>query len=194
MHDFNYNVIKKQYGERAKLLFTDTDSLCYEIETEDIYDNMYNNKALYDLSDYSDDHDYYKNNNLSIDVTNKKVIGKFKDETDDIPIIEFIGLRSKMYNIKLLNEKEKKRTKSVKKNVINNDIKHVNYKNVINGDGKYGFYENSLVNVIRSKFHDLYTYTLNKIGLSTFDDKRYVLNYGKDTLAHGHYKINVNNN
>ena len=98
-----------------------------------------------------------------------------------------------MYIIQLLNEK-KKRAKGVKQNVVSNDIKHVNYKNVINGDGKYGFYENSLMNVIRSKFHDLYTYTLNKIGLSAFDDKRYVLNNGKDTLTHEHYKINVNNN
>ena len=126
MYDFHYNVIKKQYGERAKLLFTDTDSLCYEIETEDIYDDMYNHKALYDLSDYSDDHDYYKNNNLNIDLTNKKIIGKFKYETNGIPIIEFIGLRSKMYSIKLLNEKEKNRAKGIKKNVINNDIIYVN--------------------------------------------------------------------
>ena len=66
MYDFHYNVIKKPYGERAKLLFSDT-----EIETEDIYDDLYNNKVLYDLSDYSDDHDYYKNNNLNIDLTQK---------------------------------------------------------------------------------------------------------------------------
>ena len=69
-----------------------------------------------------------------------------------------------MYSIKLLNKKEKKRAKGVKKNVVNNDIKHVNYKNVINGVGKYSFYENSLMNVIRSKFHD-YIHTLQiKLG------------------------------
>ena len=72
MYDFHYNVSKQQYGERAKLLFMDTDSLCYEIEIEDTYDEIYNNKALYDLSDYSDDHDHYKNNNFNIDLTNKK--------------------------------------------------------------------------------------------------------------------------
>ena len=37
IYNFHYNVIRKQYGERAKLLFTDTDSLCYEIETDGIY-------------------------------------------------------------------------------------------------------------------------------------------------------------
>ena len=128
MYDFHYNAIKKQYGDKAKLLFTDTDSLCYEIETEGMCDDLYNNKTLYDFSDYSDDHDYYKSNNLNIDKTNKKIIGKFKDETNGIPIIEFIGLRSKMYSIKLLNDKAKKRAKGVKKNVVNNDIKHDNYK------------------------------------------------------------------
>ena len=45
MYDFHYSVIKKQYGERTKLLFTDNDSLCYEIETKDIYDDMHNKKA-----------------------------------------------------------------------------------------------------------------------------------------------------
>ena len=128
MYDFHYNIIKKQYGERAKLLFTDTDSLCYEIETVDVYDDMYKNKALYDFSDYSENHEYYTKNNLKIDKTNKKIIGKFKDETNGIPIIEFIGLRSKMYSIKLITDKEKKRAKGIKTNFFKNDIKHANYK------------------------------------------------------------------
>ena len=58
MYDFHYNTIKKQYEDKAKLLFTDTDSLCYEIETEDLYDDMYRNKKLYDFCDYKDDHLY----------------------------------------------------------------------------------------------------------------------------------------
>ena len=46
MYDFHYNTIKKQYEDKAKLLFTDTDSLCYEIETEDLYNDMYRNKKI----------------------------------------------------------------------------------------------------------------------------------------------------
>ena len=60
-----------------------------------------------------------------------------------------------MYSIKLLNDKEKKTAKGVKKNVLNNDIKNDNYKKVINHDSKNGFYENSLMNVTRSKLHDI---------------------------------------
>ena len=72
MYDFHFNVIKKQYGEKVKLLLTNTDSLCYEIETKDIYNDKYYNKTLFDLSDYSDDHEYSIKNSLNIDETNKK--------------------------------------------------------------------------------------------------------------------------
>ena len=53
------------------LLFTDTDSLCYEIETQDIYDELWQDRNLFDNSDYSKD-------SKCFDSTNKKVIGKFK--------------------------------------------------------------------------------------------------------------------
>ena len=52
MYDFHYNYIKKEYGSRAKLLFTDTDSLTYEIETEDVYKDLWKRKELFDNSDY----------------------------------------------------------------------------------------------------------------------------------------------
>ena len=51
MYDFHYNYIKKKYGDRAKLLFTDTDSLCYHIKTEDVYEDLYHDKGLFDNSD-----------------------------------------------------------------------------------------------------------------------------------------------
>ena len=94
MYDFHYNYIKKQYDQKAQLLFTDTDSLCYEIETKDIYADLWKDRQLFDNSYYPQDNKYF-------DTTNKKVIGKFKDEAASVPVTEFIGLRSKMYsNIK----------------------------------------------------------------------------------------------
>jgi len=48
---FHYGFIKRKYGSDVQLLFTDTDSLCNKIETEDFYKNMYDNKDLFDLSE-----------------------------------------------------------------------------------------------------------------------------------------------
>ena len=91
MYDFHYNYIKKKYNNRARLLFTDTDSWTYEIESEDIYKDFWNDKDMFDNSDYPESSPYYYN-------VNKKIIGKFKDEACGIPITEFIGLKSKMYS------------------------------------------------------------------------------------------------
>ena len=95
MYKFHYDYIKEKYGDKARLLFTDTDSLTYHIETEDVYKDCKENKELFDFSDYS--LDGYR----SKDETNKKVVYKFKDETSGVPIVEFCGLRSKMYSILL---------------------------------------------------------------------------------------------
>lgn len=70
MYDFHYGYTRKRYGERAKLLFTDTDSLMCEIETEDIYEDLWKDKE-FDNSDYHDKKSKYYSEE------NKKVIGKF---------------------------------------------------------------------------------------------------------------------
>ena len=110
-HDFHYNYIKSKYGDKAKLLFTDTDSLTYEIETKDVYRDFWNDKDRFDNSDYPENSPYFNK-------TNKKVIGKFKDEVAGIPIVEFIGLRSKMYSYMKDNDKGGKTAKEIKKNII----------------------------------------------------------------------------
>jgi len=91
---FHYTHIQRQYGaERARLLFTDTDSLCYKIQTDDLYQDMMENIQYYDTSAYPKSHPLYSS-------TNAKVIGKFKDETHSVPPEEFVGLRAKMYSLK----------------------------------------------------------------------------------------------
>ena len=91
MYDFHYNFIKKIFD--AVLLFTDTDSLTYEIKSEDVYKEFYKWKDLFDFSNYSNDSTFY-------DDTYKKVIGIMKNEHGEVIIIEFIGLKAKMYSIK----------------------------------------------------------------------------------------------
>jgi len=56
MYDFHYNCIKKRYGQNVQLLFTDTDSLCYSINTEDVYQDMMKDKHLFDTSEYDPEH------------------------------------------------------------------------------------------------------------------------------------------
>ena len=107
MYDLHYNHVKEKYGDRAKQLFTDTDSLSYEIEAEDVYKDFWNDKDMFDNSDYPENSPYYCN-------ANKKVIRKFKDEACSVLIIEFIGLKSKMYSYIKDNEKGGKTAKGIK--------------------------------------------------------------------------------
>ena len=102
MYDFHYNFIKKNFD--AELLFTDTDSL--KIKSEDIYEDFFKWKDLFDFSYYSKDSKFFNE-------TNKKVIGKMKDEFGGIIIIEFVGLKSKMYSIKKIDGKEHNAAKGV---------------------------------------------------------------------------------
>ena len=101
MYEFHYKYKKEKYGDKAKLLFMDTDSLTYQIEAEDVYSDFWNDGEMFDNSDYPKSSKYH-------DTTNKKVIGKFKDEACGIPITEFIGLKSKMYSYVMENEKGSK--------------------------------------------------------------------------------------
>ena len=178
MYDFHYNCIKNKYGDKAKLLFTDTDSLTYEIEAEDVYQDFFNDKEKFDNSDYNKSSRFY-------DDTNKKVIGKFKDETQGIPITEFIGLRSKMYSYVKDNNKEGRTAKGIKKCVIKKNITHENYKETL--FNSYQMYHK--MKTIRSDAHQLGSYEINKVSLSCFDDKRYIHDNGISSYAYGHYKI-----
>ena len=178
MYDFHYNYIKKKYGDKAKLLFTDTDSLTYEIEAEDVYQDFWNDKDKFDNSDYPEDSKYYSK-------ANKKVIGKFKDEAAGLPIREFIGLRSKMYSYIKEDNKEERTAKGIKKNIIKKNIKHEDYKNILTKNEQM----QHRMKTIRSERHELGSYEINKISLSCFDDKRYISQNGIDSLAYGHYAI-----
>ena len=180
MYDFHYNYIKCKYGDKAKLLFTDTDSLTYEIETPDAYADFFNNKDIFDNSDYNKKSPFYFDHN-------KKVIGKFKDEAAGIPVTEFVGLRSKMYSYTLDNKQSKRTAKGIKKNIIQNNLSHDNYKKVLLSEEQI----HHSMKTIRSMKHQLASYELNKISLSCFDDKRYVHKNGITSYAYGHYKIKI---
>ena len=111
MYGFHYNFIKNKYGNKAKLLITDTDSLMYEIETEDFYKDISNDvKNRFDTSDYSPNHPSGIPTGC-----NKKVLGMFKDETAGKIMEEFAGLRAKLYSYKMFDGEESKKCKGIKK-------------------------------------------------------------------------------
>ena len=179
MYEFHYEYIKRKYGERAKLLFTDTDSLMYEIETEDFYlDISPDVRSMFDTSNYPKGH----SSGIETGV-NKKVIGKFKDEAGGEIITKFVGLRAKNYAF-LLGNKEQKKCKGIKKCVTKNNITFLDYENCLFTN----INQLRKMNVFRSHLHDVYTEEVNKIALSANDDKRVILKDGIHTVAHGHFK------
>ena len=168
------NHLKNKYENHAQMLYTDTDSLIAHIQTEDIYADMAQNSDQYDTSNYPEGH--FLNSNV-----NKKVIGKMKDEYAGTPIAEFVGLKPKMYYILRADGKEVRRSKGVKKVVVEKYILHKQYKDAL-------FDQKMLrhgMNVLRSQKHRMYGHHVTKISLSPLDTKRWICADGINTLAYG---------
>ena len=176
MYQFHYDYVLKTFN--AKLLFTDTDSLVYEIRNDNIYDQCYKDKHLFDFSGYSKDSIYY-------DSLNKKVLGKMKDELNGVNIFEFVGLKSKMYSLIENNDKEVNKAKGVKKK-----LRHQEYLSVLFGKKVV----RHKMKRIQSNLQRIGTYDINKISLSCFDDKRHVFDCGINTLAYFHKDIDYRKN
>ena len=161
MYMFHYKYIQQKYDNSAYLLFTDTGNLFYETETNDVYEDFYENKNLFNFSDYPEDSTFF-------DLVNKKVIGNIKDEVKGKIISEFVVLKSKMYSLVIENNEEIIKAKGVNKNVVQNIKCKENVlfnRNLIRHKMKR----------IQSKLHRIQTYDVCKIYLSCFDDKRYIL-------------------
>ena len=175
MFDFHYNYIKNKYGKKSELLFTDTDSLMYEIKTKDFYKDISPDiLTKFDTSDYNPNH----KSGIPTGI-NKKVIGMFKDEVAGKQITHFVGLRPKLYSYKVEDEKELKKCKGIKKNVIKKKLDFDDYVKCLFTGEK----ELRSMKIIKSENHDIYSKEVNKVALSNQDDKRQVLDDKIHTLA-----------
>jgi hypothetical protein len=181
MYQFHYDVIKEQYGDRARLLFTDTDSLCYHIRCDDFYQDMIAQKDLYDLSNYPKNSPFY-------DPVNKKVLGKFKDECEGKPCQEFIGLRPKMYSLKVTADTAKKTAKGVPRS-SQERICHADYQRCLFGTERRDQQQLTSSCAIRTHRHNITSVAINKIGLCCYDNKRYLLDDGITSYSYGHHSI-----
>ena len=180
MYDFHYNYILPKYGKNQKLLFTDTDSLCYEIGTDDFYEDISG-----DVEGYFDTSNFLKDHPSGIQGKNKKVPGMMKDEAGGRIIEEFVGLRAKLYSYKMFEGKEEKKCKGIKRSVVKKDISHEDYRYCLFSEKP----QMRKMNVIRSRGHEIFSETVNKIALSANDDKRIIMKDKISTLSYGHYKI-----
>ena len=95
MYDFHYNYIMTKYEGKAKLLFTDTDYLAYEIKIKDFYKDINPDiEKRFETSDYPTNHPAGIKTGL-----NSKVLGMFKDKAGGKQIVEFVGLRAKNFTL-----------------------------------------------------------------------------------------------
>jgi hypothetical protein len=178
MYNIHYNIMKNIFKGEMKLLMTDTDSLVYYIEHDDVYEELGKHADLFDFSNFGKTHPLYN-------IRNHKKLGTIKVETGETIITHFVGLRPKVYSMKLDGtDEELKRAKGVPKSVISNRLTHQDYKHTLD-NCEILFAES---NTIKSWNHEIFTKNVNKLSLSSLDDKRYLIN-NIDSYSYGHYKI-----
>ena len=179
MYDFYYDHMKPVYRENMKLLYTDTDSFIFYVNTDNVYDDIKRHIERFDTSDYSE------NNIHGMPRINKKKVGLMKDECNGAIMSEFASLRSKVYSFQVLGENTTKKLKGVKKHALRRRITFNDYKEcLMNSTEKY-----TTMQTIRSNKHEIYSSKLNKLALSPHDEKRFICEDGISTYAWGHYKI-----
>ena len=182
VYDMHYNYILKKFSsERAKLLFTDTDSLTYFIESGDIYEELLPEAELhFDCSEYPESH-------LLFSTVNKKRLGKWKDENSkSAPIRQFVGIRAKMYSIRCAaKSQDKVKVKGIVKVYRQRKLRHRHFLRALRNKKttRAKFWQ------IKSSVHDLKTALIDKSALNPNDCKRFVLNNGISTVAFGHYSL-----
>ena len=178
MYEFHYDYMKPKFKD-PQLCYMDTDSLIYNIKTEDFYADIADDvPARFDTSGYIPDHP------LPIDL-NKKVIGLMKDELGRAIMTEFVALRPKLYSYKKLDGVKDKKCKGIKKCVVKKTLMFEDYKNCLfNSNIEY---RSQLM--FRSIKHDIFTIEVNKVALNRDDDKQISKRDGISTLAHGHKSL-----
>lgn len=184
MYKLHYKMMKEKYGNNSTLMYMDTDSLVYEIVTNDVYEDFANDKdfsSMFDMSVYPKCFKCYNGDNkgklgtLKDEFAQNKVIG-----SDEMSLItHFTCLRSKCYSLKTekvdvknlntLTESSQNKCKGIPKN----ELKKMTYNDFvnININGGVMMIKNTS---FRSKNHKIYTITSEKDGLSNYDDKRII--------------------
>ncbi|KYN05015.1 hypothetical protein ALC62_04095 [Cyphomyrmex costatus] len=186
LYEFHHEYMVPMFNKNCKIMYTDTDSLIYRIECDDVYAAMKRDIARFNTSDYP------ANNAYGISLANKKVPGLMKDENNGAIMTEFVGLRAKIqhfcrcvYALRVDGKKDTKKAKGVKSSVVARTITFDDYTRCLIEEIEMTRRQSC----IRSKLYQVYTVSEKKIALSPYDDKRYVVPDSTEKLPWGHYRI-----
>ena len=160
---------------------------------------MLKNEDLYDWSGYPPTHPVFSGMSAraadDLRLRNKKRIAKMKDECDGYAVEEFVGIRSKCYSFQMFPEQEDafnspkvrttRKNKGISKSVVQKDMKHSDYRECLVNDTSL----NVRMHRLQSRNHRISRVAQVKRALVNFDDKRYILEDGISTLAHGHHRL-----
>ncbi|CAB0037754.1 unnamed protein product [Trichogramma brassicae] len=183
LYRFHYDFMRDRFKSNCKVLYTDTDSLVYEIRGQNVYEVMKHEDNINEFDTF----DYEKDNPFGMPLLreNSKKIGLMKDELSGKILRRFCGLRSKMYSVDIQNGGFIKKIKGIKSSVVKNTITFDDYLECLR--------ENTIISReqhnIRSRLHVLRSEKERKIALSPHDDKRYLVPGTVDTLPWGHKDI-----
>ena len=157
MYEFHYDYMRPKCKD-PHLCYMDTDSLIYNIKTEDFYADIAN-----DVEEMFDTSRYDKKDARPLPIKkNKKVIGLMKDELGGKIMTEFIALRPKLYSYKKLDGEEDKKCKGIKKCVIKKTLMFEDYKNCLLNLKDV----NRSQLMFRSRNHEVHTVEVNKVALN----------------------------
>ena len=179
MYEFHYNYMVPKYGlEKLKLCYMDTDSLVYDIKTEDFYEDIANDvEARFNTNGYS------KTDFRPLPIgLNEKVIGLMKNKLEGKIMTEFVALRPKLYSYKKLDGSEDKKCKGIKKCVVKKTLTFEDYKTCLFSDSTE--YRSQLM--FRSSKHEVHTIKVNKVAPNRDDDKRISKRDRISMFARGH--------
>ncbi|XP_053204035.1 uncharacterized protein LOC128388631 [Panonychus citri] len=174
MYQLHYGQFKPYFKDDIKLLYTDTDSLIYHIKTENIDQDLVNLSHLMDFSNYPTSHHLFSNEN-------KKKIGYIKNEVAGDEIVEFLGIKPKLYTLKTLSDVKK--AKGVPR-VALKKVTFDDYKNCLLNEST----ETGTASRIQSIDHNIKIINQTKLMITPFEDKRYYLDK-INSLPYGHYRI-----
>ena len=155
-YELHYDYTNNKYGNKSRLLFTETNCLMYEIKTEDVYKDFTNDKEMFDFNIYSTN--IYSNKSKYHDNSSKLVVDKMKNETAGVAIEEFFELKPKMYSYLVDGNREHKKTKGINKSIVAMILNHNEYQDVLLNKKCLRY----SINRIQSKDHRIGTYEISK--------------------------------